>query len=247
MKWDLCPLVSRYINHLSPHRAKPSEGQQWILYVLFQFGSLPSVSLLTLIVRRATFNKRFSENKVYFPTLRNQSKSIEKDIEAAEVVLRDDNEMSGPAPKIRQGSKEQDGNNSDEPRKGTSQPQKQSPSQPTSGRGGFPNPLQKVYSAGWSHLRRRFRTNAETGQANAGQFRKKDGVEHTGMTQDEVRRGMKKEGYAEIGHNIWQRNSDVRDLTKEQHIKLARLEVSTDRPPTAQDIEHHGSWHRSQQ
>lgn len=166
--------------------------------------------MLTLLVRRAAFNKRFSESQVYFPTRKNTS--IRRDIDAAETVLNDPREMAGPAESKVDAQADK---NEDSTRKQVGGQQ-----QPIAGRGGFPNPVQLAYQRAWDQLRKRFRSNTRPSSKTSSFKRKKRPA-----TQEEAKEGMRQQGYKQIGENLWQRNSDIRDLNKEQHVKLNRLEV----------------------
>ena len=213
---------------LSPDpSSSPSKGQQFILYLLFQFGSIQSVSLLTLIIRRATFNKRFSEPAVYFPSLSDR-KTRTQDLEAAEEVLNDpelDRGNDNSREERTQTEKKDDtGKNGRD--KGQSYnrtaPSDSSKGNPTNaaGRGGF--------STGSNQLRKRFRSNADVELSSVSHYTSSHPPHRTDRpktaTNDETHpqaEKRKKELEPRFG-----RNSTVRGIiSKEQHTMLARLEV----------------------
>lgn len=223
-------------------------GQQFILYLLLQVGSIQFVSFITLIVRRATFNKRFSEQHRLFPTRRNRS--IAKDTEAAQIVLSDPVETGGPAASKsqQQGSSSQDsdqqdnaenpspptdssavGHDAEQGQQEQDQADKQSSDENSSdvslqyaGRGGFPNPLQSLYSEGWNQLRKRYRSNNEQGTAPLIDAEKTTGLSEK---QGQGEKVVSSKKAAEIKANFG-RNSNVMEiLDREQHASLAKLEV----------------------
>ena len=227
------------------------------------------MSLATLFVRRATFNKRFSEKHCLFPIGNN--KNIVKDVEAAQIVLNDPEELSGPTPgqpenqaqnnakegskdkdidkeqnKGKEGSSEQRNKTQSTPRSvsstsstgdGAPRQQKSSPSAPEStqsgglrsqraaaGRGGFPNPLEALCDAGWNQLRKRYRTNNDQEETP---------LIEKGTPADDPEEGHhgSKGRLCDTGGQRgragkWGCNSNVEELSREQHVKLARLEVN---------------------
>lgn len=208
---------------LRQHFANPHVGQQFILYLLFQFGSIQSVSLITLFIRRATFNKRFSDPPVYFPSLSDR-KTRTEDLEAAEEVLNDPETGA----QVHQGDDHDSASNTSGSSLANEKQSKEQTGNNASGRGGFPNPVIALVGFGTQQLRQRFRSNADVESTSLSHYTSRHPPHRTGTTADPSKRQThpqadkrRKELEPRFG-----RNSKVQGkINEEQHCMLAKLEV----------------------